>query len=286
MPAIKYQNIPFKMPRKDVGGGRFYYMPANSVSINHSAKLQRYSVLDNSLPPEMRLAGNFETKIQATFPICNKFANDSATNDSFNFASGVLRDLTGTGFTDLHIGSNSQIFRDCFLDSCSIQINPFQSAEMSVSFTCTNPITGLSFLGSASFLSPSNITDKFAYGHLAEISGGSMFSDSNQSNISYSIDCKRTYSFALSASKRTVERVFLDEVNKKLAIKATNINNFITESGTSSSIEINLKNQSGQLVLPSGSISISPRGRLNTQNLEIQAGGFLQADVSIDEAVL
>lgn len=286
MPAIKYQNIPFKMPRTDVGGGKFYYMPANNVSISHSAKLQRQAILINNVAPEMRLAGNFETKIQASFPICNKFANDDASQDSFNFASGVFANLTGNAPTNLYIGSSSQIFRDCYLDSLSVQINPFQSAVMSVNFTCVDPITGLSFSGSNNFANPSGLTSKFAYGHFAEIIGGTEFSDSNQTSIAYSVDCKRTYSFALSQSTRTAERVFLDEVNKKLSINATNINNFINESGAASSIAINLKNQMEELVLPTGSISVSSRGRLNAQNLTIQAGGFLTADVTIDEAIL
>jgi len=39
--AIKYQNIPFKMPRLDVSGGKFYHMPATNVSISDSTQLQR-----------------------------------------------------------------------------------------------------------------------------------------------------------------------------------------------------------------------------------------------------
>jgi hypothetical protein len=284
--AIKYQNVPFKMPRTDVGGDKFYYMPANSVSISHAAKLQPQAVLIQNQPPEMRLAGAFETKIQATFPICNKFANDDPSEDSFNFASGVIANLTGDSPTDLYIGDSSQVFGDCYVDNYSIQIAPFQSAVMSVNFTCTDPITGLPFVGSSTFATPSGLTNKFAYGHLSEIVGGSEFSDSNQSSISYSVDCKRTYSFALSPAQRTVENVFLDEINKKISIKATNINNFITESGSSSTIRVDLKNESNELVLPTGAIFISSRGRLNTQNLTMQAGGFLEADVTIDEAVL
>jgi hypothetical protein len=284
--AIKYQNVPFKMPRTDVGGGKFYYMPANTVSISHAARLQPQALLVSNMPPEMRLAGAFETKIQATFPICNKFAGDSPNNDSFNFASGVLANLTGESPTDLYIGNSSQVFGGCYLDGFSIQIDPFQSAVMSVNFTCTDPITGVPFLGSSTFATPQGLTEKFAYGHFAEVIGGSDISDSNRSSISYSVECKRAYSYALSETQRTAESVFLDELSKKLFIKATNINNFITESGYSSSMRIDLKNQLNELVLPTGAISISPRGRLNTQNLTMQAGGFLEADVTIDEALL
>lgn len=284
MATIKYQNIPFKMPRPDVVGDKFYYMPANNVAINHSAKLNRQAVLAANVPPEMRLAGALETKIQASFPICNKFANNDPSDDSFNFASGVLSYLTGDSPVDLHIGE--KVFSGCYLDSCSIKIDPFQSATMSTSFTCTEPVTGVPFLGTGVFASPTGLSPTFAYGHLAEIVGGQEFSDSNQSSISYSVECRRAYSFAVSLNKKTVERVFLDEINKTLSIKATNVDNLISETGIASTIEINLKNESNTEVLPPQSIMISSKGRLNAQNLSINAGGFLNADITIDEAVL
>lgn len=286
MAAIKYQNIPFKMPRTDVGGSKFYYMPANSVTINHSAKLNRYRLLAANSLPETRLVAPFETKIQASFPICNKFANDQSTGDSFNFASGVLSMLTGESGANIYIGHEAQIFSGCYLDSLSIQLEPFQSAVMTIDLTCTNPPTGFQFSGTNSFVSPTGLSQKFAYGHLAEIVSGEAFSDSNQSSISYNIDCSRTYSFALSSTKKTAENIFLDEVTKKLSIKATNIADFITETGLASFIQVNLKNELNELILPSGSISISQNGRLNAQSLNIAAGGFLNADITIEEGIL
>jgi hypothetical protein len=284
MPAIKYQNIPFKMPRTDVGGGKSYYMTANNVSISHSANLTPQRVLTSGQKPEMRLAGAVNTKIQATFPICNKFLNDSSSDDSFNFASGILTYLTGDVSTNLTIGSSGQVFSGCYLDSCSIQIEPFQSAVMSASFTCTIPLTGVPFVGTESYASPTGITNKFAYGHLAEISGGSVFSDSNQSSMAYSVECKRTYSF--SVSNRNASAVFLDEVSKKLTIKSTNIANFINETGIASSVAVLLKNNGGELVLPTGTIYMSPDARLMSQDLTVQGGGILGVDVTIDELIL
>jgi hypothetical protein len=95
---------------------------------------------------------------------------------------------------------------------------------------------------------------------------------------------KRTYSYAIS--KRNANIVFLDEATKQLQIKATNIKTFINESGASSSFSVDLKNESGEYVLPSGTLSVSSRGRLTAQNLTVSPPNILMADVTIDEALV
>jgi hypothetical protein len=276
MSKIAYQNITVTMPRTDVGG-KVYIAPASNVTISHSAKLNRgLSLAANSLP-QMRLAGAFETKLTINFPICNKLLN----GDSFNFGSGVLRDMTGTTSKDIQIGG--RVFSGCYLDQCSISLAPFQAATMSANFTCTNPPTGLTFISGQEAPS-SDLSDSFAYGHFAQIDGASNFSAPIHSSMSYSLDFRRAYSYALGSKLPT--SVFLDEVNKKLSMQSTNINNFINESGAFSTIAVNLYNQSGALVLPLNTISVSNNARLNAQNLTAEAGTILKADLTIDESIL
>ena len=280
MPTIRYQNVPVSMPRLDVPGIN-YFAPANSVSISHGAKLSPYRTLAPNTLPEMRVGGNTNTKINLSFPLCNKFANDNPSQRSYNFGSGIFANLTGTGNTNLTIGG--VVFSGCYLDSLSIDVAPFQAATMSASFTCTNPPTGLAMvLGSAQ--PPIRLTDRFAYGHFATISGGSNYSDDVHSSISFSLDLKRTYSYAIS--KRNANIVFLDEASKQLQIKSTNIKTFVNESGASSSFSVDLKNELGEYVLPSGTLSVSSLGRLTAQNLAVSPPNILVADVTIDEALV
>jgi len=231
--------------------------------------------------PEMRVAGSTDTKITIAFPMCNKFASDNASFDSYNFGSGVFANLTGTGNADITIGG--RIFSGCYLDQLSIDIAPFQAATMSTSFTCTNPPTGLAMISGQS-TGQSGMNSKFAYGHFAAISGADNYSDNIHSSISFSLDLKRTYSYAIS--KRNSHRVFLDEASKQLQIKSTNIKTFVNESGANSSFSIDLKNESGQLILPSGTLSTSSRGVVNAQNLSISPPNILMADVTIDEVMI
>jgi len=280
MPTIRYENVPISMPRLDVAGKR-YIAPASSVSITHSAKLNNQRTLAPNTFPEMRVAGNTDTKINMSFPLCNKFASDNASLDSFNFGSGVFENLTGTNDTDITIGGTA--FSGCYLDQLSIDIAPFQAATMSASFTCTNPPTGLAMISGQSVAEP-GLSSKFAYGHFATISGADNYSDDIHSSISFSLDLKRTYSYAVS--KRNTNIVFLDEAIKQLQIKSTNIKTFINESGASSSFSIDLKNQSGEFVLPQGTLSTSSRGKLTAQNLTASPPNILIADVTIDEALL
>ena len=280
MSILRYENVPVSMPRLDVGGKR-YIAPANNVSISHGAKLSAYRTLAANTLPEMRVGGNTDTKINLSFPLCNKFSSDNSSLDSYNFGSGVFANLTGTGNTDITIGG--RIFSGCYLDSLSIDITPFQAATMSTSFTCTNPPTGLEMISGLA-TGESGMNDKFAYGHFATISGANNYSDDIHSSISFSLDLKRTYSYAIS--KRNANVVFLDEANKQLQIKSTNIKTFINESGASSSFSVDLKNQSGEYVLPSGTLFTSSLGRLTAQNLTTSPPNILTADVTIDEALV
>jgi hypothetical protein len=280
MSAIRYENISVSMPRNDVVGKQ-YLAPANSVSIAHGAKLNPYRTFAASSAPEMRVAGNTDTKITIAFPMCNKFANESASLDSYNFGSGIFANLTGTGNTDITIGGRT--FSGCYLDQLSIDIAPFEAAKMSASFTCINPPTGLTMIAGQS-TGESGMNDKFAYGHFAAISGADNYSDSVHSSISFSVDLKRTYSYAVS--KRNAHKVFLDEATKQLQIKSTNIKTFINESGANSSFSIDLKNQLGELILPSGTLSTSSRGVVNAQNLSVSPPNILMADVTIDEILI
>lgn len=280
MSVIRYENIPVSMPRND-SAGKKYIAPANSVSISHSAKTNAYRTLAPNTFPDMRVGGSTDTKITIAFPLCNKFANNVSSADSYNFGSGVFANLTGTGSTDITIGGRT--FSGCYLDSLSVDIVPFQAATMSTSFTCTNPPTGLTMLSGLS-TGETNMTNKFAYGHFAVLSGADNYSSDVHSSISFSLDLKRTYSYAIS--KRNAYNVFLDEATKQLQIKATNIKTFINESGALSSFSVDLKNESGEYVLPSGTLSTSSRGRLNAQNLSSSPPNIFIADVTIDEPLL
>lgn len=281
MSIVRYENIPISMPRLDVGGSRKYLAPANTVSISHSAKINPYRTLAANTFPEMRVGGNTDTKINISFPMSSKFTSNDSSLDSYNFGSGIFANLTGTGNTDLTIGG--RVFSECYLDSLSIDIVPFQAAVMSASFTCTNTPTGE--LGvSMVAAQETGIGDRSAYGHFAVISGADNYSDDIHSSISFSLDLKRTYSYAIS--KRIANAVFLDEANKQLQIKSTNIKTFINQSGVSSSFSIDLKNQLGEYILPPQTLSVSSRGRLTAQNLAVSPPNILTADVTIDESLL
>ncbi len=258
-----------------------FIAPANSVSISHGAKISAYRTLAPNTLPDMRVGGNTDTKITIAFPLCNKFANNDSFSDSYNFGSGVFANLTGTDSADITIGGRT--FSGCYLDNLSVEIVPFQAATMSTSFTCTNPPTGLTMLSGLS-KGETGMTNKFAYGHFATISGADNYSSNIHASISFSLDLKRTYSYAIS--KRNAYNVFLDEASKQLQIKATNIKTFINESGALSSFSVDLKNELGELILPSGTLSTSTRGRLSAQNLTSSPPNILVADVTIDEPLL
>jgi hypothetical protein len=131
---------------------------------------------------------------------------------------------------------------------------------------------------------PTNISDykqKIIYGHSVLVDDAEdSLSDNIKDSISYSVSCSRTPVYTIGSI--LPQKFFLDSLEKEISIKSTNINRFIDQDGYDSSILIDLKDETGRKIT---SISLE-RVRLNSQNLTIQEGDTLTAEIKAKEVVL
>jgi len=273
MSVITYQNIPViaSSPR-----GNFYYAAATNATISAQNRLEASRILAPNQNNNYRIGGELNSKISITFAAVNK----SKGSDTWNFASGVLNDLTGQSGTNIIIGGNT--FSGCYLESVSLDIAPFSPVMVSADFTCLNPPTGTAFSGSGVGFTD-NLTDSIAYGFYTVITNGTTFSDANRESISYKINCDRSYT--TSIGRTSPNNAFLNGVEKELNIKCHNIGAYINYSGYGGIINIDPKNISGQSIV-SGGFGMSANCKLVSQNISVQEGDVLMADISLREVVL
>ena len=260
------------MMRPEASGSRFL-CPAQTFTINHSNQLSASRILAPNQNNNLRVGGNTSTKLSVSCILTNQ----TAGSDTFN-ASTMFDYMTGDTSTDITVGD--KVFSGCYLDSAQIDIAPFAPVTASAEFTCTNPPKDVPFVASNAPLN-AQLTSGIAYGHFTVLSGGSGYTDANRGNISYRVNCQRTYQYAIGQTIAT--NIFLDGVEKEINIKATNINNFINQSGFGESFTISPRNAANESIL---TLSITSAAKIVSQNLSMPDSDILSADVSIKEVVL
>lgn len=257
-----------------------YYVPSVSMSISAQNKLEKSTILAPNQNNNFRIGGELNSKISISFIACNQNKLGGGASDTWNFASGVLQDLTGLNSVSLYIGAN--LFSGCYLDDVSVEIAAFKPVMITADFTCLTAPVATSFSGSGANYQD-NLVDGIAYGFNTVITDGSTLSDSNRESISYKINCDRSYT--TSIGRDSVNNVFLNQVQKQLTIKSHNIGSYISFSGYGEAITIDPQNASGQSIV-NGGFGMSSNCKIVAQNLSTQQGDILMGDVSLQEVVL
>lgn len=259
----------------------YYFAPASSISINAQNKLEASRFLAPNQNNNFRIGGELNTKISISFVACNQVPSDDPLS-TFNFASGVLKDLTGTNYFEaMLIGGN--YFNNCYLDSVSVEINSFDPVMITADFTCLSPPTDNNFNDYSEYSVPDTLNSGIAYGFNTTITDGSTLSDANRESVSFKIICDRSYT--TSIGNTAPNNIFLNGIEKELTIKSHNIGAYINFTGYGETITINPKNSSGQSIV-SGGFGMSSNCKIISQNLSIQEGDVLMGDISLREIVL
>ena len=279
MPVITYSKTPIIVTSPT--GGKTYYVPATNVSINAQNRLEASRFLAPNQNNNFRIGGELNSKINVTFVACNQNKlGGFGSSSTWNFASGVLQDFTGQYELVFYIGPN--IFSGCYLESASVEITPFAPVMISAEFACLIPPANKLFSGSGlNYLD--DLNNGIAYGFNTIITDGSTLSDSNRENISYKINCNRTYTTSIGYT--SPNNVFLNGVEKELSIKSHNIGAYIDFTGYGEIINIDPKNNSGQSVV-GGGFGMSSDCKIIAQNLSVQEGDVLAGDISLKEIIL
>ena len=284
MPAITYQNI-FVATLDTSYLGYYPLIPATSLTIQYQNKLEESRLLGSVQPNGHRVGGSVGTNISMTFPVFRLLP----LRDSW-VTSSILTGYTGDVSTILDIGGG--VFESCYLNSLSIDIQPFAPVMMTAEFSCLHMPTGVPFVGSPRHPPSLNYVSGIAYGQNAVINGGTSLSDNAKQQMTYKVSCNRTPVFELGSQVAT--KMFLDSVTKELSIKSTNVGALLNQYGLAEGITGTLYTDEGALIPSSGNGSstnygptfwLSNAARITAQNLSVQDGGILAGDVTLKEVI-
>jgi len=277
MPAISHQNVPVYLST----GGGFTPILAQSVSIQYQNKLRPNRVLNSSQSTQFEnygIDGPMDASISLAF-----YAETSGSGAKY-----CLETLTGNTSGSLLIGGVP--FNACYLNSASVNIQPFAPIIINADFICHNPTTGETWSKNGAGVNRtvteipnvSNYTQKIVYGHSVSLISGTGLSESTRDSISYSVSCGRTPRYTIGSIN--TDRVFLDTLEKEISIKSTNITKFINYTGYDDAISIGLRDETGLNAL-SSNIQFSA-ARILGQSLSISEGDTLATEIKAKEIVL
>jgi len=277
MPAISHQNVPVYLST----GGGFTPILAQSVSIQLTNKLKPNRTLTSSQSTQFDrygIDGPMDASISLAF-----YAETSGSGAKY-----CLETLTGNTSGSLLIGGVP--FNACYLNSASVNIQPFAPIIINADFICHNPTTGETWSKNGAGVNRtvteipnvSNYTQKIVYGHSVSLISGTGLSESTRDSISYSVSCGRTPRYTIGSIN--TDRVFLDTLEKEISIKSTNITKFINYTGYDDAISIGLRDETGLNAL-SSNIQFSA-ARILGQSLSISEGDTLATEIKAKEIVL
>lgn len=279
MAVVSYSNIPIFSTSSP--SHAYYGVAATNLTITTQNQLEPSRILAANQNNNFRIGGELNTKISMTFPAINYVDGGGGT---WNFASGVLKDLTGNTPVTFSIAELIAQFTDCYLESVSVDIVPFAPVMVTAEFTCLNPPINYQISGTdPSWDSTYDLASGIAYGYTTTITSGATLSDANRESINYKINYNRSYTTTLGGI--IPDNVFLNSIEKEVSIKATNIYRFIDYTGYGEIININPKSLDGQNILDGG-FGLSSNCRIVAQNLSVQEGGILAGDISLKEVIL
>ena len=277
MPAISYKDVPVYLST----GGGFTPILAQNVSIQYQNKLKANRTLTSSQSTQFEgygIDGPMDASISLAF-----YAETSGSGAKY-----CLETLTGNTSGNLLIGGVP--FSGCYLNSATVNIQPFTPVIINADFICHNPTTGSTWARDGGnnlrtiteIPNVSNYTQKIVYGHSVSLISGTGLSEETKDAITYSVACARTPRYALGSIN--TDRVFLDSLEKDISVKSTNITRFINYTGYDDAISIGLRDETGANAL-SSNITMSA-ARILGQSLSASEGETLVAEIKAKEVVL
>lgn len=277
MPAVSYKDVPVYLST----GGSYTPVLAQSVSIQYQNKLKPNRTLTSSQSTQFDRYG-IDSAMDASISLAF-YAETSGSGAKY-----CLETLTGNTSGNLLIGGVP--FSGCYLNSTTVNIQPFTPVIINADFICHNPTTESTWARDSSnnlrtiteIPNVSNYTQKIVYGHSVSLVSGNNLSETTKDAITYSVSCGRTPRYTLG--RINADLMFLDTLEKDISIKSTNITKFINYTGYDDAISIGLKDETGKNAL-SSDIQFSA-ARIIAQSMSIQEGDTLVAEIKAKEVVL
>jgi len=217
------------------------------------------------------------------------------TLSGISAASTGIFNLTGDSASGVSIRLGNFLFRQCYLDSLTISINPNQPIRANANFSCYNEsgIEGLSYSGlggSHNFTTDTSSGTAFSALHAlaSSVSGQSISLPESKTEISIQTTCSRTPVYEVGSTyPRTV---LLNSVTRQTSVNGENVGEVISFSGNSAVLNLKLA-EFGKLMDPTFNAATDYRvrfdvtGRVVSQNISAQVGRTVEGSVNISENI-
>lgn len=297
---IQYTNVPVFANFSNVntapttGVGTSDLLAANSVSINFDSQLEPRKYLGRSpISNDYAPTGPLQAKLSISwFPLIGENAFSRQLSQT-----GVLA-LTGDFTTGHQIRVGNFLFRDCYLNSYSIQITPYQPVSFTADFNSfdVNSIERLTFTGLANaprLLTTAGTGAYFDAMHALAVGIDGTLEPLPQSKKSVQISTSCSRSAVYTIGNKIPERVILNSVERTVTVEGENVGSIIDFNGSGDGTSVNFKFSPFRYVVtgnnfdPTGShkLLIAVSGKISAQSLSVQPGNTLNGSVTIRENI-
>ena len=271
-------------------------LAANSVSINFDTQLEPRKYLGrNPIRNDYAPTGPLQAKLSISwFPLIGENAGSRPMSQT-----GVLG-LTGDFLTGHQIRVGNFLFKDCYLNSYSIQITPYQPVSFTADFNSfdVNNIEGTEFTGMArapSLLSGAGTGTYFEAMHALAVGVTGNLEPLPQSKKSIQISTSCSRSAVYTIGSKIPERVFLNSVERTVTVEGENVGSIIDFNGSGDGKKIDFKFSPFRYVVTGDSFDpkadhnrqlvITVSGKISAQSLSVQPGNTLNGSVTIRENI-
>jgi hypothetical protein len=297
---IKYTNVPvfanFSSPNQAplTGSAGSDLMAANEASVNFEASLEPRKYLGkNPISNDFAPTAALTAKVSFSwFPLVGENANSRGISQT-----GVLG-LTGDFESGHQIRIGNFLFKDCYLNSYSIQITPYQPIVFNADFNSydVSQIEGSQFTGMAdapNLLKTAGTGAYFDSLHAlaAGITGNLQPLPQSKKSVQISASCGREPIYTIGF--KTPERVFLKSVERTVTIEGENVGEIIDFNGSGDGSSVSFRFSPFRYVVTGESFnprenylfSLDVSGKVTSQSLTQQQGNSLNGSVTIRENI-
>lgn len=284
-------------------GARALYANSLSVSLDMAAEVNRKAGLID-IDQMYKQTDPLSCKINVEYYISNNHYQGSGFRDPYLFMRDDIDGGNGSGqnFFPITIGKN--IYNKCFLESLTIDINPFAPVVCKASFRSTAPPSGelLEGVHTAQRDERSNNylmnSDNFIYGHNCQLSG--WITNLTNVNSVYQLNFSRNYGRKdiYCLGEQIPRKSLVKSIENKMIIKSTGFKEIISAQGirTSGDIGVIMKDCSGvrPQTVPFNLNSYNVDGAMNmgsgsyvtSQRYSIAGGDALETEMVISQGIL
>ena len=299
---IQYTNVPVFANFSNIntapttGVGTSDLLAANSVSINFDSQLEPRKYLGRSpISNDYAPTGPLQAKLSISwFPLIGENAFSRQLSQT-----GVLA-LTGDFTTGHQIRVGNFLFRDCYLNSYSIQITPYQPVSFTADFNSfdVNSVERLTFTGLANaprLLTTAGTGAYFDAMHALAVGIDGTLEPLPQSKKSVQISTSCSRSAVYTIGNKIPERVILNSVERTVTVEGENVGSIIDFNGSGDGKKIDFKFSPFRYVVTGDSFDpkadhnrqlvITVSGKISAQSLSVQPGNTLNGSVTIRENI-